>query len=442
MRTQPSATPSNKVTVKLMAIIALLIAALLMPSASLALNNVQLQMAGGLAAVHGRETYFFAPTDQENEWGVYAVSSCTSGPLVKIKDVQPSRILYADGSKVYFLAVRIDGGYILASIDLKSGKPTMLLDKVKEVYAETEETVFYTPLDDALTLYRYSFPKNSSSKLKTMTSKNIYDSMLAAKDKIYFLGQDLKDNSVVAYEINKPGAKAVNMNPPSPNIGDGILYNGYLVYTPKGDTTKVYTVLMGKTKGTRLGETVLGMSLKNDRFGDALYPYDTPTNSIVRVPLDGSATSSLPLTTMGQTTVLMGGTDETIYYWDDGQVFSVDLQLSSKKPLFPFKVADDAIYWTNISPTASGSVLMYGYTILTYLENAGTTLPTAVRLMDPSTGQMVFQAPAIVPTVVEGPPVPNAANPSQGSDSTGETIETQAPISEDEDISFTDIIGG
>ncbi|MDR1263960.1 MAG: hypothetical protein LBK46_10835 [Oscillospiraceae bacterium] len=399
--------------------------------AAFALTNAQLQLAGGLAAVHGAETYFFAPMD-DKAWGLFALSSCAQGPIATLNDVKPSRLIYADSGKVYFTAARQDEGQILASLDLKTGAPTMLVDKVKEIYYETDETIFYSSYDDQLTLYRYSFTKNTSSKLKTMTSKNIYDCMLAEKEKVYFLGKDIRDGSIVGYKIDKPGAKAVNTDVPSPAIGDGYLYNGYLVYTPKGDTTKVYTVAVGKTKGVRLGEQITSMSLNNDRFGDALYPYDADSNSIVRVPLDASPTTSLALTTMGQAQVLIGGAGDAMLYWDDGQVWSVNTQLQNKTPLFPFNVSDEGVRWTNMSPTTTSAVLMYGYSVMTYLDSYGVTLPTVVRVMDSATGQMLFQAPASLPQADEGVSNPSAS----GTPASAEPAPPEAPISEYEDISF------
>ncbi|MDR0396399.1 MAG: hypothetical protein LBH66_03760 [Oscillospiraceae bacterium] len=414
------------------ALVVLLAAALAPAGGAFALTNAQMQLAGGLAAVHGSETYFFAPVD-DSAWGLFAVSSLERGPIATLTDVKPVRLLYADANKVCFTAISSNEGQLLASLDLKTGKPAMLLDRVKEIYYETQDTVFYSSYEDQLTLYRYNFTKNTSTKLKTMTSKNIYDSMIAEKDKVYFLGKDIRDGSVVAYEINKPGAKAVNMTPPSPNIGDGYLYGGYLVYTPKGDSTKVYTVQMGKTKGLRIGEQVTSMSLNNNRFGDALYPYDAEHNAIVRVPLDGSPPDSLALTSQGQASVLMGGADDTLYLWDDGQVWSVTSRLQNKTPLFPFSIANEGISWTNISPTTSGAVLMFGYTVMTYLDHYGVTLPTIVRVMDPASGQMLFQSPERLPSVDEGTKV-NA--PQTGAQPGQPAPPEENPVGEDEDISF------
>ncbi|MDR1600339.1 MAG: DUF5050 domain-containing protein [Oscillospiraceae bacterium] len=413
-------------------VILLAVAAAAPVGGALALTNAQLQLSGGLAAAYGSETYFFAPVE-ENTWGLFAVSTCAGGPIATLPDVKPVKLLYADANKVCFTAVSSNEGQLLASVDIKSGKPTMLLDKVKEIYYETEETVFYSSYEDQLTLYRYSFPKNTSTKLKTMTSKNIYDSMAADNGKVYFLGKDIRDGSVVAYEISKPGAKAVNMNPPSPNIGDGYLYGGYLVYTPKGDTTQVYTVPMGKTKAIRIGEKVTSMSLSNARLGDALITRDADNNALTRVPLDGSETSSVALATTDQANTLMGGAADTLYFWDDGQVWSVDSQLRNKTALFPFSVSGEGVSWTNISPTTGGAALMYGYSIMTYLDSFGVTLPTVVRVMDPATGQALFQSPAEIPTaegVSQTSAAPFVSNPGEPAPP------EENPVGDDEDISF------
>jgi hypothetical protein len=407
-------------------------------AASAELTNYELQLSGGLAAVSEGDTYFFAPLE-DGTWGLYSVKTFESGAIVTIKDVKPARLIYADSKTVYFLGIRPDEGFIFASVDLSARAASPVIEKLKEMYSETETTFFYVSPDDPYTMYRYSITEKKSTKIKNLTSKTMYDAGVYNKT-TYLLGMD-SSGGIVGYEINPRSNKAVNLSTPSPKMGDAYLFNGYIVYSQKGDSTRIYTVPVGKSKGVRLGEKISGITLSSPRYADALYPFDEATNSIVRVPLDGSATASLPLITQGQKYVITGGTSDQILYADDGKVYSISPQLQNKTELFEFDINTDSMRWTALSPTNQNHVLVMGYMPIT-ASDIGYSLPTAVRLVDLASRETIFQFPKLEAAAVEDPDDPDYVPPENDAyaSNSSEPI-VDILVDENEDVSFSDLFG-
>lgn len=407
--------------------------------ASAALTNKDLQLASGLACINDGDTFFFSPTGEEDEWGLYSLNNLSGDPITRVKGIKPARMLYADSKKVYFLALKPAGDYLLGSAGIGDGAQVTELDGIAGAFVESDTSILYVPSDDLYTLSRYDLKTNSSTKLKTMTSKSIYDASVIDGG-VYFLGLDNSDK-VVIYEINKKSGKAVSLSNPNPSMGDGYLYDDYLIYHQRGDQTKVFSVPVGKTKGVMLGEQVSGMSLSNPRFGAALYPYDSSKNSIVRVPLDGSSESTLALSGAKMTNYLIGGTKDKIFYWDDGMIYSVDQMLQNKTEVVEFDINTDKMRWTYLSPTNQDYLLIMGYMPVTYAD-FGVALPTAIRVVDINTRQTVFQYPNLSDESAAEEGI------TAGGSTTAELIEEPQPVeyfedvNEDEDVSFSDFFGG
>lgn len=421
-------------------IILLIIIAAACGAASAEITNYELQLSGGLVAVNSSDTFFFTPKE-EGGWELYSVSTYANGPIATIKDVVPSRLFYADSGAVYFLGIRPDNGYIFASVDIKTGQASPIIDKLESTAAESETTFFYVMPEDRYTLYRYNILEKKSTKIKSLTSKTMYDAALHNKA-LYLLGAD-SAGALTGYELNTRSGKAVNMSSPNPKVGDGFYYDGYLVYNQKGDTTKIYAAPISKTKGVRLGEKVSGLNLYSPRYAGALYTLDTSQNSLVRVPVDGSAPFSLPLISQGSKSVILGGTSDGLYYWDDGSVYAVSTLLQNKTELFEFDNHTDNMVWTTFAPTKNNHLLVMGYIPFT-LADEGKSVPTAVRLVDLSTREAVFRYPAAVEAAIEDPDDPNYVAPAEYADtsaSTEPTVYEDLLVGENEDVSFEDVFG-
>ena len=406
--------------------------------ASAALTNKDLQLASGLACINSDDTFFFSPTGESDEWGLYSLNTLSNGPITLVKDVKPARMLYADSKKVYFLAMKSNSEYLLGSVGIADGAQVNELDGIAGAFVESDTSILYVPSEDLYTLSRYDLKTNSSTKLKTMTSKTIYDACVIDGG-VYFLGLDSGDK-VVIYEINKKSGKAISLSNPNPSMGDGYLYDEYLIYHQRGDQTKVFSVPVGKSKGVLLGQQISGMSLSNPRFGAALYPYDSSKNSIVRVPLDGSSESTLTLSGEKLTNYLIGGTSEKIFYWDNGMIYSVDQMLQNKAEVVEFDITTDKMKWTYLSPTNQNYLLIMGYMPVTYAD-FGLSLPTAVRLVDLSTKETVFQYPNLSDESAEEEGITVDGTSAELID-TPQSVEYFEEADDDKDVSFSDFFGG
>ncbi|MEG0767039.1 MAG: hypothetical protein RR482_04925 [Clostridia bacterium] len=361
-----------------------------MPAFALEVTNRDLQLGGGLAAVNEEDTFFFALTG-EKEWGLYTVSGCKDGPMATFQDKTPSRLLYANKKKVYYLAIGSDNRYTLESVEIGGGSSTTLLENIAVAFVENGSTFLYTTGEDPNTLLRFDIEKGKSSKLKSMKSKSIWDAC-ETDGTICFLTHDA-NNSEAGYQINKQSGKAVNMPVPSPKSGSGMLYEGYLIYTPAKDNSKVYAMPIGsKKKATRMGEKLASVTLATPRLGTSLYPYDEETNTIYRLPLDGSDGGSMKMNSEKLDRYLVGGNSKLILVWDNGQICRMDPELSAKSDLFPFDLTTDGMQWSNLVPVNGDMVLIMGYTPMTY-SSVGKTLPTAVRVVDTKTSETVFYWP-------------------------------------------------
>lgn len=416
----------------------LLLAVLFTSSAMAELTNKDLQLGGGFAAINSTDTFFFAPVDvDESKWGLYSLNTLSNEkPIVTIGDVKPARLVYADEKKVYFLAFKNADTYLLASCQISNGELKKEIEGVLAAFVEGGDTMLYVPEGDPYTISRFSFKDGSDKKLKTMTSKTIYDAC-ESDDTIYFLGTD-KSKKLYGYEINKKSGKAVNTSNPSPAMGDGMMYGDYLVYSQNGDTTKIYALPLGKSKSVRLGERIGGMSLTNPRFGAAIYPYDKTNNAIVRVPLDGSEQSQLKMEWETVPEYIMGGYKDKILYMDNDKVYSVNEMLAGKTELFDFPYATDGMKWAYLTPTNQNYVIVMGYMPITYTE-LGVGAPTAVHVVNLDTKETVFQYPVLdLEAMAEAAAVAEEAGDTQ----TPQAIILVEDVDDDEDVSFAELMGG
>ncbi|MDR2506086.1 MAG: DUF5050 domain-containing protein [Oscillospiraceae bacterium] len=413
-------------------------------SVSAELTNGKIQQAGGLIAVNSKTTYFFSlmGSFEENKWGLFSVDDPNT-MIAEVSSIEPSRFLYADNTHVYFVGMRPDDALMVVQVELATGKTSPLFEKLTFLSYESESTFFYTNTDDKYTLYRYSFETKKSTNLKKMTTKLLYDASFA-NDQVYMLVSDTSKPPVLyLYQIDKRSNKATQMDAPNPKLGDAFLAGNRIVYNQRGDTTRIYTLELGKTKATRLGEKITALSLFSPYYAGALYPYDAASSSLIRVPIDASAPTELTITTANQARFVLGGTEDLLYFLDDGKIFSVSPDLTNKQEVAQLDVEDDGMIWTTIMPTNKNSLILMGYIPVTAAK-IGSVMPTSLKIIDIASGEVTFEYP--VPDTTDAPVADITEESSEDPVDTeitqddGEQYD-DIQIGDNEDVSFEDLGG-
>ena len=412
-------------------------------AATAELTNLKLQRAGGYAAVNSSDTYFFSMTGsfEENKWGLYSVKKLDDGPLAEVTSIQPSRLVYADGKNVYFLGVRPDKKLMLAKIDLATHSLSPVLERLEMVLCDSETTFFYVQADDLYTLYRYDIAQNKSTNIKKMTSKMMYDACTFLDQVYMIVFEDANKNGVFdnndvqsIYKIDKRSNKASQLSTLNPKMGGGYLLDGRVVYYQRGDTTRIYSVEIGKTKAVRLGDKITAMTLYSPTYAGALYPYNADTNTLYRVPVDGSGPAELTLSASGRKSVILGGTEDMLYYWDDGAIYAVTPSLTNRREVARVDLTGDEMEWTTITPTNQSSLIFMGYIPAT-AGGMGITLPTALKIIDLESGSIIYEYP--VPDVA---PAPNSTQPGAAvMPANDDTVYEDVPVGDYDDLSFSDL---
>lgn len=359
------------------------------------IDNRDLQMMGGFAAVSSQDTYFFCPMEEgvTGHWGLYALSSCNDGPLIEISNGYPARLVYANKSSVYFLAytnaARTE--HALYRINISDGTNKMLLGDISTCFVGDGNNFFYTTTENPYCLMSYDLTKEASSKIKDMSSskKSIYDAA-TFNGTTYFLTQT-ETGAENGYILNKNG-KANNLDSPTPKLATGMLYEGYRLYSTSSVGNNIYALKLGQKKGVQLGKDY-GLTLSAPRFGAALYGYDGTENAIVRIPLDGSSESKMKLDGESLSRFIIGGYEDEVLLLDNGGVYAFKGDLSKKERLFDFDIGTANQVWCNLTQSHDDSaviILGYGQRTFTYAYNM---MPTSVYVFDRATGEQIFGYP-------------------------------------------------
>lgn len=382
---------------KKIAIIFLILALLASSTALAEVTNRDMQLMGGVLVSNATDSFFFAPMEpgMTTHWGLYALSSCTEGPLVEITNGYPARLVHADAQKVYFLGYT-DGArsvHALYEVDIatKQANQTPLLSDIAAAFVEKDNTFLYVTTSDPYTLHRYSISEGKSTELKSMeaSKKKIYDACVY-DSKVYFLTKS-ESGTEDLYLLNSNG-KANNVDKPNPEAVSSVLHEGYRIYTGDKLATKIYAVKIGNKKGVQLGANY-GTALYNPRFGNTMYQYNGETNQLIAMPLDGSSESTLSLD--GQATLsrlILGGSKDELYLYYSGAIYTVKPDLSSQTKLFNF---DSTVGGTTISyvvPAGSDTIMVMGYNQET-TTNAKNLMPTNVYAYNRADGSMIFGYP-------------------------------------------------
>ncbi|MDO4573329.1 MAG: hypothetical protein Q4C13_08160, partial [Clostridia bacterium] len=343
----------------------LLLAMLMLATcANAEITNRDLQMIGGIAAISSQDTYFFCPMEEgvTGHWGLYALSTCNAGPIIEISNGYPARLVYANKTSVYFLAYTnaARSEHALYRVDVADGSNELLLGDIKSCFVNDGNSFYYATVKDPYTLREYDLTTESSSSVKDMSSSNktIYDAG-TYDGTTYFLTQT-DSGSENGYILNKNG-KANNLDSPNPSLATGMLYEGYRVYSTSSVGNNVYSLKLGTKKATQLGKEY-GITLSTPRFGNAFYAYDGNNNSIVRIPIDGSAETKLALDSESLSRFIVGGYGDEILLLDNGGVYAFPGSLSSKTRLFDFDISTANQVWSTLCQSHDDSaVFIFGY---------------------------------------------------------------------------------
>lgn len=374
-------------------IIFMLLALLVSTAATAEVTNRDMQLLGGVVVSNSSDSFFFAPMEEgvTRHWGLYALSSCNDGPIKEIADGYPARLVHADDQYVYFFGYwDIDRTiHTLYSVNIQTGEVETLLEDVATAFVEDSAAFMYVTSADPYTLRRYDITARKASTIKDMSnsSKTIYDAIVY-KDQLFFTTKTAS-GAEDAYEYHASSGKATNLDKPS-GLVTSVLYEGYRIYTDNATETRVYAVLIGNKTGVQLGKNYKNVSLTSPRFGDAIYTYDGDNNLLVRIPLDGSAESTLALDDTVSRFVLGGSKDE-LFFYNNGGIYSIKPDLSSSTRLFDFDGSTAGQMWCYIAPAGNDAILVFGYgqEAFSLMNNM---MPTGVYAYDRS-GNVLFGFP-------------------------------------------------
>lgn len=376
--------------------ILVLVLMLLASSAAVAeVTNRDMQLLGGVLVSNATDSFFFCPmeTGVSRHWGLYALSSIASGPIIEINDGYPARLLHADAENVYFLGYTDAERTIhsLYSVNISTGAATEMLTNIASAYVESDDTFLYVDKADLYTLCRYEIQTQKATKIKSMekSEKTIYDAGVY-QGTLYFTTHD-KNGNEDGYRFNDSTNLANNLDAPSPKLLKGLLYEGYRIYATDQIESQVYSLKVGNKNATQIGSKYK-VTLSSFRFGEALYVYDGEANALVRLPLDGSAEQRITLDGTTLNRLIMGGSKEEIFLYCDNAIYSLTPDLSSQSRLFDFDSSTAGLMWTHIVAGRNNTVLVMGYNADT-ASNISNMLPTGVYVFDRSTGQSLFGFP-------------------------------------------------
>lgn len=358
-------------------------------------TNRDMQLLGGVVVSNATDSFFFCPMEEgvTRHWGLYKLSTASEGPIWEVKEGFPARLVHADAESVYFMGYTDARRSIhsLYKLTLSTNNVKELLSDIKSAFVGEDETSFlYVTGTDPYTLYQYDLQKAKGTKIKDMSNskKAIYDACVY-KGGVFFITKT-ESGAEDGYEYHASSGKATNLDKPSPQLMSGLLYEGYRVYANDSSGTRIYAVKLGNKTASPIGEK-LNVSLSNPRFGEAIYTYDGETNSLVRCPLDGSASRSLPLEGGGLTRMIIGGSKDEIFLAANSKIYSIKPDLSGKTELFDFPLTTGGQVWNYIAPAGSDAVVMMGYDAATY-THMDTMLPTGVYAYSRS-GELLFSYP-------------------------------------------------
>lgn len=379
-------------------ILALLLALLVTSAAAAEVTNRDMQLYGGVAVSNSTDTFFFAPMEEgvAKHWGLYKLSTASEGPVVDITSLMPARLVHADKGTVYFWGYENSERtlHTLYALDLDNGSEEELITGVASAFVGDDANSFlYVTEEEPYTLCRYNIKDRKATKVKDMsaTKKAIYDAT-EYKGTLYFTTKDASGNEN-GYQYHASNNKATSMESPSPKLYQGLLYEGYRIYSNDATNSRVYAVKIGNKKGVQLGDKFT-VSLNSPRFGEALYCYDNDNNRVVRCPLDGSSQTTLDMEGNALTRLVLGGSKDELFLLEDNAIYSVKPDLSSQKRLFDLTVGGQM--WNYIVPAGDDAVLVMGYGAET-LTHASTMMPTGVYAFDRKSGELLFGYPAFDP---------------------------------------------
>ena len=388
-------------------ILILIALAMLIPSmAGAAVTNRDMQLMGGVAVSNATDSFFFAPLEPglTDRWGLYALSSAASGPIVETKSGYPARLVHADSEKVYFLAYTDPNRTVhaLYEVDIatKQINPEPLLKNIANAFVESDDSFLYVSTDDEYKLCRYSIKDKKTTDLKSMASSNkkIYDAGVY-DGKVYFI--TVTDSGAEdAYLLNSNG-KANNLDVPSPKSFSSVLYEGYRVYTTDRSMSQIHAQKIGSKKAVRLAGD-LGPTLYSYRFGTTLYMYAGESNQIMGFPLDGSSAKTLRMDgSKSLPRIVMGGSKDELYFYYDGGIYMANPDLTSQTRLFDVDAGRGGT--TNLSyiaPVGQNAVLVAGYNQAT-ASNYYNLMPTNIYLYNRADGELIFGYPLSTDDIAE-----------------------------------------
>ena len=412
-------------------ILVLTVAMLLSSVAMAEITNRDQQLLGGVAVSNANDTFFFAPMEEgaTKHWGLYALSSCSTGtPIVEITNGFPARLVHADDTHVYFLGYTDENRTVhtLYSVEIATGANETLLTNIQSVFVNEDDSFLYVSSDDLYTLCSYDIAERKAEEIKDMSNseKTIYDAAYHDGE-LYFITRTAQGTEN-GYQYQTKSGKATNLVDPKPALVNGLLYEGYRIYANDAAGTRIFAVPIGKENATQIGAQY-ATTLSSYRFGEAIFVYDATNHALVRCPLDGSATQSLPLDGDTLTRLIMGGYKDEILLYEDGGIYSVAGDLSSQTRLFDFSTFTAGQLWCNIALAHDGSVLMFGYGSDTYTF-WNSMMPTGVYVYS-RTGEQLFGYPVIEEGAEET--ADENANPLEG---LGEVV--NEPAEDDTFFSF------
>lgn len=388
-------------------ILSLIVLAMFIPSiAGAAVTNRDLQLTGGVAVSNANDSFFFAPLEPglTGRWGLYALSSAASGPIVETSSGYPARLLHADNEKVYFLAYSDPGRTIhaLYEVDIaaKQISPDPLLSNIASAFVESDDSFLYVSTDDPYMLCRYSLKDKKATDLKSMASskKMIYDAGVY-DGKVYFITVT-DSGSEDAYLLNTNG-KANNLDVPSPKAFTSVLHEGYRVYSIDRQMSQIYAQKIGSKKSVRLAGDY-SPTLYNYRFGNIIYAYDGVNNQLMGFPLDGSAAKTMRMDGSSPLSrLVMGGSKDEIYFYYSGGIYMANADLASQTKLFAVDAGRGGT--TNLSyiaPLGQNALLVAGYNQAT-ASNYYNLMPTNVYIYNRADGELLFGYPLNADEITE-----------------------------------------
>lgn len=390
---------------KKMVLLVLTLALLLSSAAIAEASNRDMQLMGGVVVSNDNDSFFFAPTEEgvSKSWALYSVKTASEGPIAKIAEGFPARLIHADATNVYFLGyTNVDRTeHALYSVNISTGEPTELKLGIKDAFVGTDSKFLYVSTDEKYILCSYDLATNKDEKIKDMSAskKWMYDATLVG-DRLFFLTKADGNESEDGYEYQYSSGKATNLDKPSPAVVNGMMYEDYRIYSADSTNSQIYAMKIGNKKSNRIGQSY-NISLNSPRFGGNLYAYDTDNNAIVALPLDGSAEKKLTLESSLLTRFVVGGTKDEILLLGNDAIYSMPTDLSSQTKVMDFDNNTGAQMWMYVAPAeGANAIMVMGYGVETY-THAANMMPTGVYAFDRSTGEMLFGFPEYDP---ENPP--------------------------------------